>query len=169
MNSSAIDSFRFLDPITARIVRAFIAREVTTTPPWTPLPRPLSQCRVALISSAAVRMRDDEPFDQEGERRDPWSSDPSFRVLPRDTATDEVAIDHLHIDHRFGLQDIDCVLPLHRLAELAHEGMIGSVAPSHYSFMGYTLRPQQLIYDASPRMAERMKKEEVDAVALVPV
>jgi D-proline reductase (dithiol) PrdB len=165
----SVDSYRFLDPLTARIVRAFVARETFATIPWTPLPRPLSACRVALVSSAAVRLRDDQPFDQQGERRDPWWGDPSFRVLPSTAATGQVAIDHLHIDTGYGLADLDTILPLTRLAELRDQGVVGEVAPSHYGFMGYTLRPRKLVEQSAPAMARRMRDEGVDAAALVPV
>jgi D-proline reductase (dithiol) PrdB len=60
-------------------------------------------------------------------------------------------------------------MPLARLAELADEGFIGSSAPSHYSFMGYILKPQELLERSTPAMIERLKQEEVDAVLLVPV
>ena len=37
------------------------------------------------------------------------------------------------------------MLPVERLNELAELDEIGAVAPSHYSYMGYTLRPERLL------------------------
>lgn len=164
-----VDSYRFLDPITKRVVRSWAGLPLTAPIPWTPLRKPLPECTVALVSSAALSLRGDRPFDPEIERRDPWSADPSYRVLPAATHTGEVHVGHLHINPKFALADLNTVLPLTRLSELAHSGAIGRSAPSHYSFMGYTLRPEPLLRDSVPRIIEQLRREQVDAVLLVPV
>lgn len=152
-----------------QIVTSWTAREPSREVPWTPLEKPLSACRVALVSTAALAVDGDEPFDQEGERRNPWWGDPSFRVLPRDARTGGVRSYHLHIDTSIPRHDLDSVMPLARLAELESEGFVGSSAPSHYSFMGYILKEDELLARSAPAMIEQMKREEVDAVLLVPV
>ncbi|MCG6926840.1 MAG: hypothetical protein LJF30_16230 [Acidobacteria bacterium] len=152
-----------------QIVTAWTAREPSRETPWTPLGKPLSACRVALVSTAALALNDDEPFDQEGERRNPWWGDPSYRVLPRDTRTGDATSWHMHIDTSVPAQDLDSVMPLARLAELESEGFVGSSAPSHYSFMGYILKEKALLEGSVPPMIAQMKGEEVDAVLLVPV
>ena len=152
-----------------QIVTAWTDREPERDIPWTPLGKPLSQARVALVSTAALALNDDEPFDQEGERKNPWWGDPSFRVLPAGTRTGQAKSWHMHIDTSVPDEDLDSVMPLTRLAELADAGVIGSSAPSHYSFMGYILKPQELLERSVPAMIERLKQEEVDAVLLVPV
>jgi len=152
-----------------KIVTAWTDREPTRDIPWTPLGKPLSEARVALVSTAALALNDDVPFDQEGEKRNPWWGDPSFRVLPRDTRTGDAASHHLHIDMSVPARDLDSVMPLARLAELQEEGFVGESAPSHYSFMGYILKERELLETSTPAMIERMKAEGVDAVLLVPV
>jgi D-proline reductase (dithiol) PrdB len=152
-----------------QIVTAWAAREPPREIPWTPLTKPLSEARVALVSSAALALNDDEPFDQEGERRNPWWGDPSFRILPRDTRTGHATSYHMHIDTSVPAEDLESVLPLAHLAELEKDGFVGSSAPSHYSFMGYILKPKELLERSTPAMIERLKQEEVDAVLLVPV
>jgi D-proline reductase (dithiol) PrdB len=79
-----------------------------------------------------------------------------------------VRLYHLHIDPRFGEADLDVVLPMRRLAELAAEGVVGRPAPTHYSVMGYILEPGELVGNTAPAMVERMRAERVDAVALAP-
>jgi hypothetical protein len=166
----AVDGFRFLDGPTRKLMRAWMDRdELRRTVPWTRMDKPLAEARVALISSAAVARRDDVPFDQEGERRDPWWGDPSFRVIPREVETEEVRVYHLHIDHRLAAKDLDCVLPLRRLDELVAAGDVGSSAPSHYSIMGYVLKTEVLVEETAPGMAAAMAEEEVDLALLVPV
>ncbi len=51
--------------------------------PWTPLRQPLSQCRLALVSSAGFVLPNQPPFDDSIK-----GGDPSFREihLPRDGA-----------------------------------------------------------------------------------
>ena len=152
-----------------QIVNAWTARELEREIPWTPPSKPLGEARVALVSSAAVALNDDIPFDQEGERRNPWWGDPSFRVLPHETRTGDARSYHMHIDVSIPERDLDSVMPLARLAELESEGFVGSSAPSHYSFMGYILKPKELLERSVPAMIRQMKTEDVDLVVLVPV
>jgi len=137
--------------------------------PWTPLAIPLSKCTVSLVSSAALALKTDQPFDPEIERRDPWFSDPSYRVLPRTARTGDVQVCHLHINPTFAEQDLNSVLPAVRLDELAELGEIAAAAPSHYSYMGYTLRPERLLRESVPRIVRQLREEHVDIVVLVPV
>ncbi len=167
---SEIDRNLYLDFLTRKVMKGWMEHEVAPSDiPWTPLRKPLSQCRVALVSSAGVALRTDRPFDQEGERRNPWWGDPSYRLIPRGTRTEDVHLYHLHIDTSFGEEDLNCVLPLDRLEELAAAGQIESVAPTHYSFMGYLLRPEEFLRTSALEMIERMQSEKVDVALLVPV
>jgi D-proline reductase (dithiol) PrdB len=165
----AIDSYRYVDFATRKVMQAWAARQEPGVIPFTRLRKPLRECTVALVSTAGIARNDDRPFDQEGERRNPWWGDPSFRRLPFGTTENDVRIYHLHIDPRFGEEDLDVLLPMRRLAELAHEGMVGRPAPTHYSFMGYILEPAELVEKTAPAIATCMHDEHVDAVVLVPV
>ena len=149
-------------------MKAWAARERPGTIPFMPLGRQLSDCTVALVSTAGVARNDDRPFDQEGERQNPWWGDPSFREIPLGTTERDVRLYHMHIDPRFGEADLDVVLPMRRLAELARQGIIGKPAPRHYSVMGYILDPRVLVGETAPAIAERMRSDRVDAAALVP-
>ncbi len=62
----------------------------------------------------------------------------------------------------------DSPLPLDRADELAASGEIGAVAPTHYSFMGYLLQPEEFLRTSVPAMIERMRAESVDLALLVP-
>jgi len=165
-----IDSYRFLDYATRQIIKAWVSRETEKTRPvpWAPLNKPLPQCTVALLSTAGVARNDDKPFDQEGERQDPWWGDPSYRVIPQGTTEHDVRLYHMHIDTRFGQADLDVVLPMRRLQELASEGMVGRPADVHFSIMGYQLRPEVLENETIPAIASQLKAHAVDAVALIP-
>jgi D-proline reductase (dithiol) PrdB len=159
----------FLDGPSRKMVRSWIERESPQPIPWTPLAKPLSECRVALVSSAGIARHDQSPFDEELERRDPWWCDQSWRPIPLGTTEDDVRISNLHIDPSFALRDLDCVLPLRRLEELSDKGVVGAAAATHYSFIGSIQEPRRLLTSSSPAMAERMAAEAVDVALLVPV
>jgi len=165
-----IDGFRLLDPASRQTMRAWLRTEPTPDGiPWTPLAKPLSAMRVALVSSAGLARLDDVPFDQEGERRNPWWGDPSYRVLPREVAGDQVGVYHLHIAPRPAATDLDCLFPLRRLDQLVERGVVGSSAAQHYSIMGYLLRTERLLAETAPRIAEALVRDQVDLALLVPV
>ncbi|HVA80947.1 MAG TPA: selenoprotein B, partial [Candidatus Binataceae bacterium] len=59
--------------------------------------------------------------------------------------------------------------PIERLRELADDGVIGSVAPHHYSgFMGRIYTRSAVTNEAAPALARQLHQEEVDAAVLVP-
>ncbi|MGB8890070.1 MAG: glycine/sarcosine/betaine reductase selenoprotein B family protein [Candidatus Korobacteraceae bacterium] len=164
-----IDSYRFVDGIAKKVLRRWATLPGERQIPWTPLASPLSESTVALVSSAAIALKSDHPFDPEIERRDPWTADPSYRVLPRTVRTGDIQVCHLHINRTFAEQDLNSVLPAERLGELAEMGEIGAPAPSNYSYMGYTLRPERLLHDSVPGIVQQLREEHVDIVVLIPV
>jgi D-proline reductase (dithiol) PrdB len=129
------------------------------TRPWGTGPA-LSQRRVAIVSSAGLVVRGEDPF---------RGRDADYRAIPADTGPNEMLISHISINFdRTGFQeDWNVVFPLDRLRELAGEGAIGSVAQTHYSFMGAT-DPVQMEPHAR-ELAGRLKRDAVDAVILPPV
>jgi D-proline reductase (dithiol) PrdB len=164
-----MDAYRFLDGVAKRAMLRWTNFPTPGPIPWTPLAKPLAESRIAIVSSAAISLTGQAPFDLEIENRDPWFSDPSFRVLPRDTRSGDVRISNRHINPSFALQDLNCVMPLELLAGLAAAGEIRDSAPSHYSFAGFTLRPERLLRETVPQIVQCMKEEEVEAALLVPV
>ena len=164
-----VDSYHFIWGLTKRMVKSWINLEPPREIPWTPLQKPVSESRVAMISTAAIALKSDIPFDQEGEKNNPWWGDPSYRIIPHGVKTEEINVYHQHIDTAFAEQDINCILPVDRLEELKNKGRIGSIAGSHYSFMGYTLQPDELLKKSVPQIIKRLREEQVDIVILVPV
>jgi hypothetical protein len=122
-----VDSYRFLDGVAKRVMQHWSSLRAATPIPWTPLAKPLSQCTIAFVSAAALALNCDRPFDVQIEHSDPWFSDSSYRLLPRNTRTGEVQSFHLHINPEFAKQDLNCVMPLERLAELVARGGSGGV------------------------------------------
>jgi len=166
-----VDPWRFAGRFIANALGAAIPAEPGHDPiPWTPVARPLAESRVALLSTAGISMRGDPPFDMDYERRHPTRGDSSWRRLRADATADDVQVDHLHIDTGYIERDLAVALPLRHLHALADEGRIGSVAPSHYSVMGFQGNdPSQLVERSAPEIAAAMRSEEVDLVLLAPV
>ena len=163
-----VDSYRFLDGITKRLIRSWINLESPRDIPWTPLAKPLSDYTVALISTGGIALKTDRPFDQEGERKNPWWGDPSFRIIPKTAKSEDIRVYHMHIDPRLGERDLNCLLPIERLEELAEMRKIGRAAQSHYSFMGYLLDPREFLEKSIPAIIGHLRAEAVDVVVLVP-
>lgn len=163
-----MDSYRFLDFASRQVMKAWAAREHAGDIPFAPVGKPLRACTISLVSTAGIARLDDRPFDQERERRNPWWGDPSYRVIPLGTTEPDIRLYHMHIDPRFGQADLDVVLPMRRLTELADLGVVGQPARQHYSLMGFILDPTVLVEQTAPALASQMRAEGVDAAALVP-
>jgi len=162
-----VDSFKYLPGSIAAYYRNMPVQKLEPVP-FTPLAKPLSESRFALVTTAGVTAGDQPPFDQEGERRNPMWGDPTYRHISRDVRQDEIGAWHMHINNRDILEDVDVVLPIHRLLELEAVGAIGSLAPTSYSFMGYQMDNREWREKYAPEVAGLMKDEAVDAVLLTP-
>lgn len=126
--------------------------------PYTPRRRALSESVFALVSTAGVHLRDQEPFDLAG--------DNTWRLIPGDVASDQLMVTHAHYDHRHADSDINCVFPIDRLRELAAEGVIAGVGDKHLGFMGYTQQLRDLYERGAPAMAKVIERSRADAVLL---
>ncbi len=163
-----VDSFKWLPPALANYYKGLpIQREEV---PWTPLAKPLSRCRISLLSSAGIYVKGKQPpFDLDRERREPLWGDPSYRAIPRDVRQEEIGVAHLHINTSDIEADMNIALPVHRLLELEEAGEIGSLAPTNYSFMGFQQSQDEWRNNYGPEIARRMKEEAVDVAFLTPV
>lgn len=122
--------------------------------------KPLSEMRVAMISSAGIHPRGTPNF---------AGGEAGHRTIPADTAPGDIVMSHVSVNFdRTGFrQDVNTVLPMEPLAELAEEGIIGSVAPNHYSFMGATA--PEAMEDEARALAKKLHADGVDAAILLPV
>ena len=123
----------------------------------------LAQRRVAIVTTAGLHLRGDQPFDSGGNGID-------YRVIPGDAAPADLVMSHASVNFdRTGFQsDWNVVFPLERLRELVRDKIVGAAAAFHYSFMGAI--PQITRYEPKAReLAALLKKDRVDAVLLSPV
>ncbi len=126
--------------------------------PYTPRNLALKDTVFALITTAGVQLRDQEPFDVEG--------DNSWRLIPGDVKADQLMVIHEHYDHRDADEDINVVFPIDRLRELANEGIIKGVSDKNIGFMGYTQKIRDLYERAAPEMAKIILRSKADGVVL---
>ena len=126
---------------------------------WTPLTKPLSECVVTLFTTGGVHRKSDRPFDIASPHGD-WT----WREIPTDIATTELMVTHSHYSHVEADRDINCMFPLDRLRELCAQGMIGGIAASAYSIMGFNPDPGHLLATTAPELARRYKDSGADVV-----
>ena len=134
--------------------------------PWTPMAKPLSESKLALVTTAGLHVRGDKPFIQEHTK----GGDTSFRVIPRSAGAADIIQSHtsLGFDHTGIYRDINVTFPIDRLPELVEQGKIGSLSDNYYSFMGALRDVTGIIEHSGPEVARRLKAEGVDVVLLTP-
>jgi D-proline reductase (dithiol) PrdB len=134
---------------------------VNDTSPWTPLPKPLAECTLALVTTAGLHLRNDRPFE---------GGDPSYRVIYATSRADEILQSHASIgfDRTATQRDLNIVFPLDRLRELVSRREVGRLARECYSFMGAQRDTSRIEQQTAPEVARRLVEQGVDAVLLTP-
>ncbi len=129
-------------------------------PAWCQVTKPISESRVALLSSAALRLAHQEPFIPR--------EDLSYRRIPSDPNAGAIIIDHHSGIGRVPKLDPEIVFPRTALAALAQLGIIGTLAPFHFSFMGGVRRHREIENQLAPAIAADLRQSQVDLALLVP-
>ena len=134
--------------------------------PWTPLQKPLDQCRLALVSSAGLVLPEQERFIES--RR---GANPGFREIPAEVDVSTLVDTHSSkaFDHTALRRDPNLAFPIDRVRELARAGRIAAVAPRHLSFMGGLTAPKRFLRESVPEMTRLLVDDRVDAALLVPI
>lgn len=135
--------------------------ELHATSPFVRPGRPLSECRVAIVTSAGLHLRDDRPF---------VSADPTYRAIPSSASAADVLQSHTSIgfDRTAMLEDINVIFPIDRLREMHAAGRIGELATTFYSFMGAQRDITNIKTQTAPEVAELLVRDRVDVVLLTP-
>ncbi|MFN7930609.1 MAG: glycine/sarcosine/betaine reductase selenoprotein B family protein [Blastocatellia bacterium] len=133
--------------------------------PCTPMRRPLSEARVALVTSAGVHLPEQEPFDHSIK-----GGDTSFREIPNNVVTQTLRESHRSpgFDHTGIQADRNLAFPLDRFREFEAQGVIGTLNQRHFSFMGSIVLPRKLINETSAQVARMLREDGVDVVLLTP-
>ena len=134
--------------------------------PWAPLRKPLRDSRLALVSSAALVLPEQERFDESIR-----GGDPSFRKVPCDTDPTRLIDTHRSesFDHTGMQRDANVAFPIDRARELVDRGRVGSLARNHLSFMGSIIAPRRFVEETVPDAVQGLVADGVDVALLVPV
>jgi D-proline reductase (dithiol) PrdB len=135
--------------------------ESNTPPPWAELHKPLSRCRVGLIGSGGIYRAGQVAFH--------YKDDCSFRIIDTREPTATLRATHFAYDLTDARRDPNVVFPIDTLNRLVREGFICELAERAYAFMGGIYSARKVRERLAPALAERVIRDEVDVVLLVPV
>ena len=127
---------------------------------WFPLSKPVNESRVALLTSAALRLNRQEPFAP--------AEDLTYRLIPSDSKASEIVIDHHSRIGPLPRQSPEIVFPMAALRSLAERQIVGSLSPIHVSFMGGVRHHHEVENELAPAIARELKRADVDLALLVP-
>mgnify|MGYP000142831964 CR=1 FL=1 len=130
-----------------------------TDQPWIAGPF-LKDCRLAIITTAGLHLRDDRPFHLE--------PDDFYRVIPGNVKAYDLVMSHLAASFdRSGFQrDWNVVFPLDRLREMVNQGILNSLADFHYSVS--SAHGGEEFAAPAREIASFLKKDNVNGVLLLP-
>lgn len=127
--------------------------------PFTPLTKPPSQCKVALISSGGMMYRDQPRFHRE---------DASYRCIPKNARREDLSVWHFGYPTRDAQLDPNCVLPLEAMRELETAREIGALVDPVFSFMGGIYSARKVRDELAPQILDELRRAHADAFFLVP-
>ncbi len=149
-----------------------------TEGPFTPLQKPVSKSRLALLTSTGhfVAENDPEPFGAKNLTQEDAikrigefvKAEPELSSIPVDTPQENLRARHGGYDIRGVQADANVALPLERLLELEQEGRIGRLHSEAYSFVG-ACSQLRLMKQAGPKWIEIFRRHNIETALLIPV
>lgn len=136
------------------------------TVPFARLEKPLSDCRVGLVTTSEIAVHYDEaseanPIVEEGFR--------SVYAVPADIPSEKLYSRTSSFDsHATHLDDINAFFPVDRMHEAVAAGRIDGI-PERFCGAYNNYSQRKVIEEEGPKVLEFCRRDEVDAVILVPV
>jgi D-proline reductase (dithiol) PrdB len=130
-------------------------------PPWTPLDKPLSDCRLGLVASGGIY--------QSGQVAFHWHDDTTFREVPTNVRTSDLRATHFAYDLTDARRDPNVVFPIDTLRRLVAEGFVGELGATALTFMGGIYSARKVADELAPKITARLVAQRVDAALFVPV
>ena len=130
--------------------------------PFAPLPKPLAQCRVGLVTTSEMALRDEPPAPGINLARDVYAMRtdvPVERLVSRKAAYDRYATT---------LDDVDAHLPLTHLHDAVADGRLAGLAPRFQVVFSEYSQRKTLEVDA-PEILGRFREDRVDVAVLTAV
>ncbi len=132
------------------------------TPPFTPLGKPLSECRLGMVSTSGAYVV--------GQKAYFYKDDASTRAIPKATPKENIHFSHLTENYLENpRRDPACMMPTDALRRLEAEGVVGEVAENLFSCMGAVYSQRRVREELAPALLEQFQAQHVDAVLLVPM
>lgn len=141
-------------------IAEYMVKKNADSPVIAEVKKPLNKSRIAFITTSGVHLKEDLPFDTNG--------DYSYRTIPKDVDFKDLTITHTHYDTTEAMKDKNVVFPLEILQKLSEEKYIKDISPRHFSFMGYIPEIEKLINISSKEIADKLVEDNVDIVLLSP-
>jgi D-proline reductase (dithiol) PrdB len=127
--------------------------------PFNPARRALPMLNLALISSAGAYIDGTPEFAE---------SDASFREIPIEVESGDLRYAARGYDPAAVQQDMNSEVPVERLLEFEHNGIIGQLNPVFWSFSGFIPNAALIADELVPKLLERIARYEVQAALLIP-
>ncbi|MEM7250155.1 MAG: glycine/sarcosine/betaine reductase selenoprotein B family protein [Pseudomonadota bacterium] len=134
--------------------------------PFTPLSKPLSESRVALLSTSEIAVRfdpetEDDPIVEEGFR--------DIYTIPADVEVSRLYSRTASFDsYATHLDDVNTFFPVDAMRDAVARGRIGSVPPRFYgAYNNYSQR--KVLEEEAPKVLRFCREDEVDVAVMVPV
>ena len=131
--------------------------------PLAQLKKPLSEAHLTFVSSAGVQPKTTMPFDVVHP-----VGDYSFRRVSSSSMVVDLEIHQIKYPTSGAVRDLNVIFPIERLQELAAEGVIGSLTPNFFSFIGYQMDPPTFESTLAEDIASAVAADGADAALLCP-
>lgn len=127
---------------------------------WVAVVPDVGSATIALLTSAALRTPAQARFVP--------PQDTSYRPIPAEPDSIDLVMDHTSPLGGTPREDPEVIFPRAALKTLAKRGLIGSYAPTHFSFVGGTRNHPGVEEELAPALAAELKKQNVTLALLVP-
>lgn len=134
--------------------------ENQTTVPLTPLRKPVSESKLALIASGGIYALGQIAFH--------FKDDLSFREIDINTPQQALRASHFAYDLAPVRRDPNTVFPVAPLKAQVAEGRLGSLSERAYTFMGGIYSARKVKDILAPAIVHRLLKDQADLALLVP-
>ena len=125
------------------------------------LPKPLDQCRLALVGSGGIY--------QTGQTAFHHKDDISIRLIPKEVNIDDLRVTHFAYDLKDARKDVNIVFPVNPLRRLEKQGVIGELAENFLTCMGGIYSAGRVRRELAPRLTQELLALKADAALFVPV
>jgi D-proline reductase (dithiol) PrdB len=136
--------------------------------PFTPLKKPLSECRVTLVTTASILLLDAEGRPLE-EPRILGTNEVEVFTAPSDWPADRiVSTSDDHDRYQTDMKDVNAFFPITRMQEFLKEGVFGSLSKNFYRTLpNYSHRKTTEV--DGPEILRQCREDNVDVALLTPV